>query len=266
MNADLVVNRRFPMLRLPHLFAALGGLLLALWPAPRLLGMGSPPLITDDPDTPGDGHWEINIGLSTERRPGLCLSELPLLDLNYGIGDRLQLKYEMPYLRLSEDGSPTQSDFGNSDFGVKWRFYDAGEKGAKVSVYPQLEFNNPGSSSKDKGLVESGSAFKLPFEFQREFGGFDVVAEAGREFSSGGDTWLYGISVSHGLSEKVELGVELAGEADCSGPGSVLATNVAIVVNLSERTSLMFSVGRELHNRTEDKATFLGYVGLQLRL
>ena len=22
---------------------------------------GGPPLVTDDPDTPGDGHWEINL-------------------------------------------------------------------------------------------------------------------------------------------------------------------------------------------------------------
>lgn len=84
----------------PRLWSALGGLLLLLGAAPSLRAEGSPPLITDDPGTPGDGHWEINIGVSTEKRPGARASELPLLDLNYGVGDRLQLKYEVPYLNV----------------------------------------------------------------------------------------------------------------------------------------------------------------------
>src|SRR3954462_2305735 len=71
---------------------------------PALHGMGSPPLITDDPGTPGNGHWEINVGVSTERRPGLHASELPLIDLNYGIGETLQLKFEVPYLAQHEEG------------------------------------------------------------------------------------------------------------------------------------------------------------------
>lgn len=76
----------------PRLLAVLGMLLPLLWATPSLQAMGSPPLITDDPDTPGNGHWEINLGITTQRRPGARASELPLLDMNYGIGDRLQLK------------------------------------------------------------------------------------------------------------------------------------------------------------------------------
>ena len=32
----------------------------------RVLAQGGPPLITDDPGTPGDGHWEINIAEQSE--------------------------------------------------------------------------------------------------------------------------------------------------------------------------------------------------------
>jgi hypothetical protein len=250
----------------PRFWSALGGLFLALHAAPLLHAEGSPPLITDDPGTPGDGHWEINVGLSTERRPGSRSSELPLLDLNYGIGDRLQLKYEVPYLSVHEDGSPSLSGLGNSEFGVKWRFFDAGEKGPAVSVYPQWEFNNPGSNAADRGLVEHGSAFKLPFQFEQEMGPVTIVAQAGREFRSGGDTWFCGISAGHHFTEKVEVAVELAGEANAGLHRSVLVTNLGVVIDLTERTSFMFSVGRELHNHDEPKATFLGYVGLQWRL
>jgi len=247
----------------PRLLPAISGLLLLLGAAPALHAMGSPPLITDDPGTPGDGHWEINLGISTEKRPGSRASELPLLDANYGIGDRIQLKYEIPYLSLHEDGSPGKSGLGNSEFGVKWRFYDAGEKGLLLSTYPQFEFNNPGSASDDRGLVEPGSVFKLPFEFEREIGPVTLIGQIGREFRSSGDSWYYGLSAGHNFGEKAAVALELAGTADNGLHRSVLTANCGVVVGISEHYSLMFSFGRELHNHDEPRASFVGYLGVQ---
>jgi len=31
---------------------------------------GGPPMVTDDPDTPGDGHWEINLAAIGAHTPG----------------------------------------------------------------------------------------------------------------------------------------------------------------------------------------------------
>ncbi len=248
-----------------RLRSALGGLLL-LTAAPALRAMGSPPLLTDDPGTPGDKHWEINLGLSTEKRPGATGAELPLIDINYGIGDRIQLKYEIPYLSVHEDGSPPAAGLGNSELGVKWRFFDAGEKGPAASVYPQIEFNNPGSHSDDKGLVEHGTAFKLPFQFEQEVNGFTLVTQAGREFRSRGGSWFYGVSLGHPLADKIEVAVELAGGGNAGLHRTQLAANIGFMFELSEKTSFMFSAGRELHNHDEPKATFLGYVGMQWRL
>ena len=247
------------------MLTAIRGLLLIICALP-LLQAGSPPMITDDPGTPGDGHWEFNFGVSAEKRPGSQVSELPLIDLNYGIGDRLQLKYEVPYIRFSEDGTSSMSGFGNSAFGLKWRFFDAGENGLSMSVYPQLEFNNPGSSSDDKGLVEKGTVFVLPFQFEREVGGFTFISQIGREFHSDDDTYYYGCSVGHQVGEKVGLTVELAGAADTGLHRSQLIANIGLVLDLSESTAVMLSVGRELHNDEEPDATFIGYFGGQWRL
>lgn len=253
------------MTLLPRFRSALGGLFL-LVAAAGLHAEGSPPLITDDPGTPGAGHWEINLGISTEKRPGSRLSELPLLDLNYGIGDRLQLKYEVPYLRLAEDGAPTESGFGNSAFGVKWRFHDAGEKGLSVSVYPQVEFNNPGTNSDDKGLVEPGTVFVLPFQFERAFGPLTLIGQVGREFRADGDAWFYGISAGHSFTERMEVAVELAGGGSARLDRTSLTANLGVAIDLSESTSVLFSIGRELHNHDEPRATLVGYLGVQWRL
>ncbi len=219
--------------------------------------------MTDDPGTPGDGHWEINLGISREQRPGGRLSGLPLVDFNYGIGDRLQVMYAVSALRLKEDGAPVVSGSGNSTVGIKWRFYEAGPS---VSFHPQLEFNTPGSSSDDRGLVDPGSAFILPFQLELAAGPLAVIGQAGREFRAGGDAWFYGLAVAHELNARTAVAIEMVGGATPRFDRTQLTASLAVAFDLSERTSLLCSIGRELHNHDEPRATFVGYLGLQWRL
>ena len=48
-------------------------------------------MITDDPGTPGPGKWENNIAIILEHRSGETSLDLPQFDLNYGIGEHIQL-------------------------------------------------------------------------------------------------------------------------------------------------------------------------------
>src|SRR5881296_807703 len=83
---------------------------------------GGPPLITDDPDTPGPGYWEINLSAAVEKTRLKRRLEAPFLDINYGAGERVQLKFEIPWLSVSESSAPNRTGLGNSTVGVKWRF------------------------------------------------------------------------------------------------------------------------------------------------
>jgi hypothetical protein len=96
---------------------------------------GGPPFRTDDPDTPGNKHWEINFGWIGERNPAAGAYQVPDFDINYGLGDRIQLKYELPIAieeTLPQPASPGQpavygqviGGLGESLLGVKWRFYE----------------------------------------------------------------------------------------------------------------------------------------------
>jgi hypothetical protein len=96
---------------------------------------GGPPFRTDDPDTPGNRHWEINFGFIGDRNPGTGAYQVPDFDINYGLGDRIQLKYELP-ISIEETrpapaspGVPATSGtviggLGESLLGVKWRFFE----------------------------------------------------------------------------------------------------------------------------------------------
>lgn len=249
----------------PRIRSALGGLLL-LCAAATLHAQGSPPFGTDDPGTPGDGHWEINVGLGTEKRAGARLSELPVYELLYGIGDRLQVLYAGSWLRLQEDGAETKSGLGNSMVGLKWRFHEAGEGGLSVSVHPQLEFNTPGSDSDDRGLVGAGTVFLLPFQFEHAIGPVRLIGQVGREFHPGDDAWFYGLAASHRFSENMEVGVELTGGSAARLDRTALTANLAVAYDLSESISVLVSLGRELHNQDEPRATLVGYLGMQWRL
>ncbi|MDQ3817967.1 MAG: hypothetical protein M3362_09770, partial [Acidobacteriota bacterium] len=115
--------------------------------AQTALAQGGPPLLTDDPGTPGNKHWEINIATTIERNRDGMEQETPILDVNYGLGKRLQLKWEVPYLRVRDQDEPAKMGLGSTNVGVKWRFFEDEKKGVSVSTYPQLEFNTSSSSA-----------------------------------------------------------------------------------------------------------------------
>src|SRR5262245_34806713 len=240
-----------------------GGLGLDRW----ALAQGGPPMITDDPGTPGSGHWEIN--LATTGRHGASASELelPLIDINYGLGERLQLKYEVPWVTVHEENESSRSGLGSSLFGVKWRFFDAGDAGWQVSVYPQIELRNPGSHSAARGLAEEGTQVLLPFQLQRAFSWFDTNFEIGREFhSEAADEWMGGVVIGHRWSDTVEGMIEVHANWDGPLEHSAVAINVGARVAVGDAGTLLLSMGSDVHNALEERALVLGYVGWQIAL
>ena len=150
MNETSLSTRLTPSLALLLFLAARAG-----------VAQGGPPLVTDDPGTPGDRRWEVNVAFTFEKRGSERTFETPLLDANYGLGDRIQLKVEMPWIVRGEDGRNRESGPGNALFGVKWRFLDGKSGGLSISTYPQIEINASRSSA-GKGLVENEPGLLLP--------------------------------------------------------------------------------------------------------
>ena len=47
---------------------------------------------TDDPGTPGNNNWEVNVAYTLERTTDFNVYSVPSVDINYGVGPRIQLK------------------------------------------------------------------------------------------------------------------------------------------------------------------------------
>ena len=114
----------------------------------------------DDPGTPGPQGIEVNL-VGTLARAGQFLGSESLLDANYGIGDRIQLKFERPYKTLSGAGVRSQKGLGASELGLKWRFLE--KAGLDLAVYPQYSFSD-GFAPKDEdgNPEEEGRSIYLP--------------------------------------------------------------------------------------------------------
>ena len=123
--------------------------------------ISSPPMEMDDPGTPGSQGLEVNL-VGTLSRVGQGRGSESLLDANYGIGDRIQLKYERPYLTQGVAGEQSQKGFGATELGVKWRVVDTG--GWEVAVYPQYQFKDGFTLMDEEGNPEEeeGQSAYLP--------------------------------------------------------------------------------------------------------
>lgn len=235
-----------------RLLIALAGLLAAL-SAGTAHAQGGPPLITDDPGTPGDGNWEVNLAVTYERLRDERVVEAPLLDVNYGVGERLQLKAEVPFVWQDDlEADERLEEFGNPQFGVKWRFVDERDSDVAVSVYPQLELHTPDVS------------FLLPVQIARHFGRWGVNGEVGYNLvEADEDEWIYGVAVSYEVSEKLELLGEVHGEADEDFEEDQLVFNLGFRYGVTENLGLLFAAGRSLRQSGEDEPDLLVYAGVQ---
>ncbi len=103
-----------------------------------LFSAGGPPMVTDRTGTPGNGNWELNIAYKGEYPDVSSRYEAPSMDLNYGLGDTIQLKAETSCIQLTHEDETKDNGIGNAKIGVKWRFYE--EDMLSFSVYPQYSF------------------------------------------------------------------------------------------------------------------------------
>jgi hypothetical protein len=223
---------------------------------------GGPPMITDDPGTPGNGKWENNLAIAFEHRPGETAYGVPAIDLNYGVGDHIQLTWQTAPVLLKRSGHGVIGGMGETEAAVKWRFFDEATNGFDMSMFPRVIFNVAQSSVR-RGLAEDGTRFQIPFQAAKAFGRLHVDAEFGPRVSTvGRSEWLYGIVCGFDVAKPTMLMVELHDESRMNFSRDVLTLNFGLHHEFTENYILILSMGHEL--RSADQPTALiGYFGMQ---
>jgi len=227
---------------------------------------GGPPYYTNDPGTPGNLNWEINIGYMPFLYSNQSLSHVPDLDINFGLGDRIQLTYENAWLRVQSPSSSAKFGLGQSNPGVKWRFYDSGKSGLSISIFPQLFLNNPNDAVR-REITSANDVFLLPVEFSRKFGPIDVDYEIGYQFvRKGPDGWLTGLVLGHEFTPKFEMDMELYSQGTFHPSENQPTFDLGARYKIHSPVILLFMAGRSLEPSRNNQSYFIGYFGIQLLL
>jgi hypothetical protein len=225
-------------------------------------GQGGPPMITDDPGTPGSGKWENNLAIAFEHRAGETAYDVPAIDLNYGVGDHIQLTLQTAPVILKRSGHGLIGGLGGTETAVKWRFFDEARNGFDMSMFPRVIFNVTHSSVR-RGLAANGTRFQIPIQAAKTFGRLHVDAEFGpRANTVGRSEWLYGVVCGFDLAKPTMLMAELHDESRMNFSRDVLTLNFGLRHEFTENYILIVSMGHEL--RSPDQPTALiGYFGMQ---
>ena len=227
-----------------------------------VFGQGGPPMITDDPGTPGNGKWENNFAIIFERRPNETSIDMPEIDLNYGVGEHIQLTLQNAPVLLKRSGHGLIGGVGSTEAAIKWRFLDEATSGLDMSMFPRVIFNVVQSSVR-RGLAEEGTRFQIPFQAAKAFGRLHVDAEFGPRASTVGTSeWLYGVVGGFDVSKSTMLMAEAHGTSGMNFTNDVLTLNFGLRHEFTETYILIVSMGHEI--RSPDQPTALiGYFGMQ---
>ena len=221
-------------------------------------------MITDDPGTPGNGKWEINIATTLDRLPHEQSWGLPALDLNYGLGERIQLTLQTSFIVLKRSARGPIGGLGNVEAAVKWRFLDEKTNGFSVSTFPRAIFSVLQSSVR-RGLADDGTRVQCPVQVARRFGGVGLDFEFGPLFSTvGRSEWLYGIVGGTDLSKTTTVMAEIQGTSRTNFTRDVLIANVGLRQKLTDSCILIASLGHEVRAPAGESLALIGYCGLQL--
>ena len=190
--------------------------------------------------------------------------ETPRLDINYGVGRRIQLKFEIPWVGLLAEDQTREHGAGYGTVGVKWRFI--GQEGDTIawSVYPQLDFTVT-DSTLAKGIEDHPREFTLPTELTVEFFHLEVNAEVGRTFAGDGrGSWLFGLSSEGHVVPRLELLAEIHGDKMTSESTALIAVGGGRF-KLTTTTFVLLAAGHSVRSVPEGPRSY-AYAGLQFNL
>jgi hypothetical protein len=225
---------------------------------------GGPPMITDDPGTPGNGRWENNLAIAFEHRSNEWLIDAPAIDLNYGWGDHIQLTLQTSLALLKRSDHGLIGGWGRTEAAMKWRFLDEERSGFDMSMFPRVIFNVLQSSVR-RGLSQDGTRFQLPFQLAKKFGPIDMDFELGALASTvDRSEFLYGVVGGTEVTKTTTVMAELHGTSRTNFTRDSLTLNFGWRHQINEHAIWIGSFGHELRAPAQDALALIGYCGVQL--
>jgi hypothetical protein len=194
-------------------------LLLALIALAPLRAMAGPPFDTDDPEPTEYRDYEIYSGFQTHVDPGSTTTELPFLEVNYGLLPNVQFS-----VHVANDT--------DAEMGLKFRFIQETAHSPQIAFYPQL--------------TSGHGTLLLPVWAQKTIGKVTVFGGGGFTFdrdNSGPGAWQAGLAATVPLSEVDTVGLEFTRVTPHAGYQQS-DVGLGFIHAVGVLHSLLFSAGR----------------------
>ncbi len=221
-----------------------------------------PPLITNDTGSPGDGHWEINLAATGDRTGDTWNVIAPDADINYGLGERIQLTVHPAWAHRREPGSAFASGIGGTELALRWRFLDEDKAGVSMAIQPHWILPGP-PAARRKDLSPATQEFQLPLQVVKTFGKSSLGVEVVRHFvEKGNDAWQAGMFWARPCPRDWQCLAEINGSRDDHGTTQTII-NLGTRHPISEHLVFMASLGRQISGE-RPRATPVFYLGVQV--
>lgn len=207
--------------------------------------------MTDDPETPDKGHFEIHLAAQYTRAQGASTGNVPSLEVNYGVLSNLQATVLVPMGMAQVNGVGTNVGFGDIEVELKYRFVEEDAWGWRPAIAIAPQINLP-SGSETRGLAAGRFTGFIPVWLQKDFNQWTVFGGGGPNINTGPDQknwWFPGVGVLRELSPAWTVGGEVYyNSPEVTGQKNTMGFNLGVIYTINDNYQILFSAGRNLIN------------------
>lgn len=225
-----------------------------------------PPLVSGDVPTADEGRFEWYVGTLFENSAGTLSRKLPVMELVYGLTERQEVTFEIPW--LSEAGV-----HGWEDALVGTKRVLVPETDTRPGIAGSFAVKLP-SASTARGLGTGEFDYELLLRVQKTWGRFTVLGNLGYTFigepTINGTTeprdnvWFASLAQFYEITQSTKLLSEVYFETgDEPGAANRLAANIGIEHELADNFKVHAAIGSSLREHQHGGPDIRAYIGFK---
>jgi len=128
------------------------------------MSYAGPPFLTDDPEPVSFKHWEFYVSSVNTLHSNNWTGTSPHLEVNYGLISNVQVHLLLPINYSYTLHQKADIGYGNTEFGVKYRFISETENRPQIGIFPIIQIptlKNPEFSTRQDPTVSTGLGSKV---------------------------------------------------------------------------------------------------------
>jgi hypothetical protein len=223
--------------------------------------LAGPPFKTDDPEPVEFKNWEIYLASQYSNDRSGVSATAPHVEINYGIMPNAQLHIIAPMEYVKPAGSPSHYGYGDTELGIKYRFFENEEAKFMIGTFPLVEIP---TGDQSRGLGNGDAQLFLPIWLQKGWGPWQSYGGGGYWINPGDghqDFWFLGWQIQREINKNLTLGGEIFHQSPSEiGGESHTGFNIGAIINITDNHHILMSAGRDI----DGPNLFSSYIAYQL--